>query len=85
MTLYMSLCQNRQGEVLVVKFQAIVGVGKIGRNERMAQWKVYGYKNVSYVYGLLQPYLSEVKLAQAQLAFERFLAYDGPRYSFIHK
>jgi hypothetical protein len=76
MMLGVALCQNPRGDVLVVKFQAIVGVGKVYRSERMVQWRAHGYKDVSAVINLLRPFLNEVKLMQAQLAGERYLAYQ---------
>jgi hypothetical protein len=65
MYLFAALCQNRVGDVLVVEFHAIVGVGKVYSNERQIQWRVWGYKDVSTVVELLRPYLHQPKLTQA--------------------
>lgn len=75
MSLYAAIGQRPISDTLLVEFQVIVGVGKVYRVERFSQWRVWGYKDVSAVVELLRPYLHEVKLTQAQLACERYLAY----------
>jgi len=83
MILLMGLCQRPYGGALVEEFHRIVGVGSVAYGKLITQWRVGGYKDVSSTINLLRPYLHEIKLLQAELAFERYLAYDGPRNESI--